>query len=89
MPLIPHPWEAEIRKITVQSQSRQIVCETLSRKNPNTKKGCWSGSSVRMLSKCKALSSNCSTTKKEKKTVSITNYVLENTKQGLRALLKW
>jgi hypothetical protein len=32
MPVILATQEAEIRKITVQSQPRQIVCETLSRK---------------------------------------------------------
>jgi hypothetical protein len=31
--------EAEIRRITVQSQPWQIVCKTLSRKNPSQKKG--------------------------------------------------
>jgi hypothetical protein len=35
----------EIRKIEVQSQPRQIVCKTLSRKKKSiTKKGWWSGS---------------------------------------------
>jgi hypothetical protein len=32
--------EAKIRKIVVQSQPRQIVHETLSRKYPSQKKGC-------------------------------------------------
>jgi hypothetical protein len=31
--------EAEIRRITVQSQPRQIVQDTLSQKKPITKKG--------------------------------------------------
>jgi hypothetical protein len=31
--------EAEIRTTVVQSQPRQIVCETLSRKSPSQKKG--------------------------------------------------
>jgi hypothetical protein len=45
---VGHPWltpvilatqEAEIRRITVQSQGRQVVHKTLSRKNPShTKK---------------------------------------------------
>jgi hypothetical protein len=40
MPGILASQEAEIRRILVQSQSRQIVCETLSQKNStHTKKG--------------------------------------------------
>jgi hypothetical protein len=39
--------EAEIRKIMVQSQPRQIVRETLSQKKPITKKGWESGSRCR------------------------------------------
>jgi hypothetical protein len=39
--------EAEIRRITVQGQPRQIVCETLSQKEQITKKGWWSGSRCR------------------------------------------
>jgi hypothetical protein len=35
MPAILATQEAEIRRIKVQSQSGQIVCETLSRKNPS------------------------------------------------------
>jgi hypothetical protein len=35
MPAILASQEAEIRKIMVQSQPRQIVLETLSRKNPS------------------------------------------------------
>jgi hypothetical protein len=31
--------EAEIRRITVQSQPGQIICETLSQKNPSQKGG--------------------------------------------------
>jgi hypothetical protein len=34
MPVILATQEAEIRRITVQSQPRQIVCETLSQKYP-------------------------------------------------------
>jgi hypothetical protein len=37
-PVIPATQEAEIRRIAVQSQPRQIVCETLSRKKKNHKK---------------------------------------------------
>jgi hypothetical protein len=36
-----------MRMIAVQSQPRQIVCETLSRKKSITKKGWWSGSRCR------------------------------------------
>jgi hypothetical protein len=35
MPIIPATQEAEIRRITVQSQPRQIVQKTLSQKNPS------------------------------------------------------
>jgi hypothetical protein len=38
MPIILATQEAEIRRIVVQSQSRQIVHETLSRKNPSQKR---------------------------------------------------
>jgi hypothetical protein len=38
MPVILTTQEAAIRRITVQSQHRQIVCETLSQKNPSQKK---------------------------------------------------
>jgi hypothetical protein len=38
MPVILATWEAEIRKITIQSQLGQIVGETLSQKNPSQKK---------------------------------------------------
>jgi hypothetical protein len=56
MPVILATQEAEIRRIAVQSQPKQIVCETTS-KNPITKKGWWSGSTCRP-------SSNPSTAKK-------------------------
>jgi hypothetical protein len=36
--------KAEIRRITVQGQPGQMVCETLSGKNPSQKKGWWNGS---------------------------------------------
>jgi hypothetical protein len=38
-PVILATWEAEIRNITVQSQPRHIVQETLSQKIVNTRKG--------------------------------------------------
>jgi hypothetical protein len=38
MPVIPATWEAEIRKIMVQSQPGQIVLETLSQKPLHKKK---------------------------------------------------
>jgi hypothetical protein len=45
MPVILATQEAEIRRIAVQSQLRQIVHETLSRKTLSQKKqGWWSGS---------------------------------------------
>jgi hypothetical protein len=60
MPVIPATQEAEIRRITVQSQPGQIICKTLSQKNHH-KKGL-----VEWL-KVKALSSSPSTKKKKKK----------------------
>jgi hypothetical protein len=47
MPVILATKEAENRRIVVQSQTRQIVCETLSQKKPITKKGWWSGARCR------------------------------------------
>jgi hypothetical protein len=45
MPVILPTQEAEIRKIMAQSQSEQIVQETISEKNPITKKlSGWSSS---------------------------------------------
>jgi hypothetical protein len=45
MPVILAAHEAEIRRITVQSQPRLIVLETLSQKKPSQKKkGWWSDS---------------------------------------------
>jgi hypothetical protein len=38
MPVILATQEAKIRRITVQSQPRQIVCKTLSQKNPSRKR---------------------------------------------------
>jgi hypothetical protein len=38
MPVILATQEAEIRRIVVQGQPRQIVCETLSRKYPTQKR---------------------------------------------------
>jgi hypothetical protein len=58
-PIILNTQEAEIGKIVVQSQSRQIVRETLSRKCPSQK-------GLAEWFKVKALSSNLSTAKKKK-----------------------
>jgi hypothetical protein len=38
MPIILATWEAQTRRIAVQSQPRQIVLETLSQKYPTHKK---------------------------------------------------
>jgi hypothetical protein len=38
IPIILATQGAEIRRISVQSQPRQIVCETLSQKNPSQKR---------------------------------------------------
>jgi hypothetical protein len=46
-PVIPATQEAESRRIAVQSQPAQIVCETLSRKKPIPKKDWRCGSRVR------------------------------------------
>jgi hypothetical protein len=40
-------WEAEIRRIKIQSQLEQIACETLSQKKKITQKGWWIGSKCR------------------------------------------
>jgi hypothetical protein len=70
-PVILATQETEIRKITVQSQPGQIVCKTLSQKNPSQK---WL---VEWL-KVKALGSNPSTEKKKKaaKVVVTSHYQL-------------
>jgi hypothetical protein len=47
MPVILAVQEAEIRRIVVSSQSRQIACETPISKKSITKKGWWSGSRCR------------------------------------------
>jgi hypothetical protein len=47
-PVILATWEAEIRRIAVRSQCRQIVLKTLSPKYPTQKKSWWSGSSGRV-----------------------------------------
>jgi hypothetical protein len=59
MPVILASQETEIRRIAVQSQPWQIVCETLSRKHPSQKE-------LAEWFKVKALSSSPSTAKKEK-----------------------
>jgi hypothetical protein len=56
MPVIVANQEAEIRRILVQSQSRQIVHETLSWKKAITEKGPWAYTEFKP-----------STTKKKKK----------------------
>jgi hypothetical protein len=61
MPVILATQEAEIRRITVRSQPRQIVGKTLSQNKPFTKKGL-----VEWL-KAKALSSIPNTTKNTQK----------------------
>jgi hypothetical protein len=62
-PVIPATWEAEIKRIVVQGQSRQIVQETPSPK--------WTGGMAQVvecqLCKWKALSSNPNPTKKNLK----------------------
>jgi hypothetical protein len=52
----PNYWEAEVRRIMVQSQLRQIVCKILSqkkkekeRKKNNTKQGWWHAQVVAAL----------------------------------------
>jgi hypothetical protein len=49
MPVILTTEEAEIKKITVQSQSMQIFCRKLSqgKKNISLKRGWWSGTRCR------------------------------------------
>jgi hypothetical protein len=59
MPVILATQEAEIRRIAIQSQPRQIVGKTLSRKPYNKKLNWWSGS--------KGPKFKPSTTKKKKK----------------------
>jgi hypothetical protein len=64
MPVIIAAQEAEKRRITAQSQSRQIVHKTLSQKNPSPK-------GLEVWFKVKALSSSPSTAKKKRKKISI------------------
>jgi hypothetical protein len=56
--------EAEIRRVTVQSQPGQIVSETLISKIPNIEKGCGEAQVVERLP---SKSSNPNTAKKKKK----------------------
>jgi hypothetical protein len=65
-PVILATWEAEIRRITVQGQSRQIVCKTPISKITRAK---WTGGVAQMverLCKLKALSSKPIPTKLKK-----------------------
>jgi hypothetical protein len=63
-PVIPATQEAEIRRITIQSQPGQIVLEILSRKtHPKTRLVEWLSGRV-PARKQETLSSNCSTAKK-------------------------
>jgi hypothetical protein len=80
MPIILATWEADIRRITVQSQPRQTVCKTLISKNTQHKKGLVEWRSVECLpSKYEALSSNYSMAKKRKvkksPTECLTNHI--------------
>jgi hypothetical protein len=63
MPVILATQEADIRRITVRSQPRQIVLETLSRKYPSQK-------GLAEWLKVKALSSSPSVMTKRKKKAS-------------------
>jgi hypothetical protein len=62
MPVILATQEADIKRMVVQSQPRQTVCESLSGKNPSQKK-----KKLAEWLKVKTLSSSPSTTKKKKK----------------------
>jgi hypothetical protein len=65
MPTILATEEAEIRRISVQSQVGQIVLKTLSQKYPTQNRTGGVAQVVeRLPSKCEALSSKCSTIKK-------------------------
>jgi hypothetical protein len=68
MPVILATQEAEIRRIVFQSQPEQIVCKTLSQKNPSQKRAGRVAQVVQCLSsKCEALNSNPNTANKNKK----------------------
>jgi hypothetical protein len=71
-PVILATWVAKIRRIKVQEQSRQIVCETPISKITTAK---WPGGMVQTveqpLCRHKALNSNYSPTKKKKSPVGI------------------
>jgi hypothetical protein len=69
-PVIPAAQEAEIRRITVQSQPRANSSETLSRRTLHEKRAGGAAQGVECLtSKCESLSSNPSAAKKKKKEV--------------------
>jgi hypothetical protein len=65
--IITGTWEAEIRRITIQNEPRQIVHETPISKITREK---WTGGMVQvvehLLCKCKALSSNPTPAKNKK-----------------------
>jgi hypothetical protein len=67
MPVILAAQEAEIRRISVQSQPEKIVFETLSRgKNTTQKRDGGLAQVIEcLLSKCKTLSSNANATTKK------------------------
>jgi hypothetical protein len=71
MPVILATQEAEIRRITVQSQPGQIVRNTLSRKYPAQK-------GLAKWLKVKALSSSPSTAKKKNKTVLLLGILMHS-----------
>jgi hypothetical protein len=67
MPVIPATQEAEIRRIEVQSQPRQIVLETLPQKYPTQKRAGGVAQMVKYLpSKCEAKFKSQSHKKKKK-----------------------
>jgi hypothetical protein len=68
MPVILATQEAEIRRIVVPSQFRQIVYDTLSQTNPSQKKADGVAQAVECLpSKHEAVSSNPRAAKKKKR----------------------
>jgi hypothetical protein len=69
MPIILATWEAEIKRITVESQAGEIAYETLSQKIPIENRTGRGSQVVECLhNKFEAWSSNSSTDKKENET---------------------